>query len=487
MGCDLSKPEDLPVSGGKPSSTSKPIKGIGHTERLMSAQLKQARANVSSGGPNTVSLEADEEITKEMPKLDGEGKLMPEEVVRRTSSSLNVSRVKIGDKEKGGKTCEIQYAYRSQRGYYPDDPTKENQDKYGITLNFAGENGDALFSVYDGHGEHGHSCAAWAKKQLPQVLGKYIRQKRVQRYQQQLKAEGKPTKGAWNPKQWPMLDKADYEECCHKAFVETNTLMHKDEKVEDKLSGTTAATVCFHGGRMTVCNVGDSRVLLGHRAPSYPSAGDATAEEEKCDVETEIRMSDDEQPKHGEILAIPLSRDQTPYRKDERERVRNSGAEVKTMDQMEKREPMHDNWGDMVLGERVDIQGDPPRIWVSGRDYPGTAFTRSIGDRLADDIGVIAEPEMITKDLTVNDEFLVIATDGIFEFLTNQQVMNICAASFNPVQACEMLCKAAYDQWLVYENRTDDITVIVCFLKSSYQPTPDKEGETTESLVTSPL
>jgi serine/threonine protein phosphatase PrpC len=108
---------------------------------------------------------------------------------------------------------------------------KANQDKYGITLNFAGENGDALFSVYDGHGTEGHDCAAYAKKKLPQVLAKLVRQKRVQRYTEKLKREGKPAKGAWNPSQWPLLQADDFEQCCHKAFKETNQAMHDEKTV----------------------------------------------------------------------------------------------------------------------------------------------------------------------------------------------------------------------------------------------------------------
>jgi serine/threonine protein phosphatase PrpC len=234
---------------------------------------------------------------------------------------------------------------------------------------------------------------------------------------------------------------------------------------------------------MTVCNVGDSRVVVGHRVPSTKSSrydSEEKKEEEKCEIDAEQQNSE---PKEGEILAIPLSRDQTPYRKDERERIRKEGGEIKSIDQMEGREDVHDNWGDMVLGENIDIQGDPPRVWVEGASYPGTAFTRSLGDKIAEDIGVNAEPEIITKDLTVNDEYLVIASDGIFEFLTNQEVLNICEASSNPLQACELLTKAAYDKWLEHERRTDDITIIVCFLTSTFKPSPEEENDTTEALV----
>ena len=36
---------------------------------------------------------------------------------------------------------------------------------------------------------------------------------------------------------------------------------------------------------------------------------------------------------------------------------------------------------------------DPPLLWVPNTLYPGTAFTRSIGDMLAERIGVVATPE----------------------------------------------------------------------------------------------
>ena len=49
----------------------------------------------------------------------------------------------------------------------------------------------------------------------------------------------------------------------------------------------------------------------------------------------------------------------------------------------------------MTLGEEVDEDGDPPRIWSPDGPYPGTAFTRSIGDSVAESLGVVAEPEIL--------------------------------------------------------------------------------------------
>ena len=152
-----------------------------------------------------------------------------------------------------------------------------------------------------------------------------------------------------------------------------------------------------------------------------------------------------------------------------------------SIDQMEGNVPMHENWGNLNLGEVIDVHGDPPRVWVKGQDYPGCAFTRSLGDYIADDIGVCAEPEILTKELTKNDEILVIASDGIFEFLTNQAVIDMCAECQSPLEACERLVKASYAQWLHYEDRTDDITAIVCFLQSDADS--PKEAGTTKELI----
>jgi serine/threonine protein phosphatase PrpC len=267
------------------------------------------------------------------------------------------------------------------------------------------------------------------------------------------------------------------------------------------MSGTTAISVNFHGNLVAISNVGDSRAVLGHRISSGTGDDSAAAnkgtagnpEEEKEEIgkdnqNVEMAKSNKQPmsksfPTDGKLLAIPLSRDQTPYRKDERERVKKLGAAIMSIDQMEGHEEMHENWGDMVMGEEVDIHGDPPRVWMEGKDYPGTAFTRSIGDNLAEDVGVTAEPEMLARELTSNDHILVIASDGIFEFLTNQEVIDVCVGCATPLQACEKLVKMAYDQWLVYENRTDDITVIVCFLDCVKPPPTDGSEGTTEDLV----
>ena len=100
-----------------------------------------------------------------------------------------------------------------------------------------------------------------------------------------------------------------------------------------------------------------------------------------------------------------------------------------------------------------------------------------MGDTVGKDIGVSAEPEILSKKVTKGDEILVIASDGIFEFLTNQQVIDICSECDDPLNACTKLLEASYERWLHYELRTDDITCIVLFLKNSRPDDRDIVGK----------
>jgi len=122
-----------------------------------------------------------------------------------------------------------------------------------------------------------------------------------------------------------------------------------------------------------------------------------------------------------EIVAVDLSIDQTPFRSDELERVKMCGARVLTLDQIEGlKDPDVQCWGT----EEGD-DGDPPRLWVPNGMYPGTAFTRSIGDSIAETIGVVANPEIVVFELTQDHPFFVLASDGVFEFLSSQSVVEM--------------------------------------------------------------
>ena len=337
------------------------------------------------------------------------------------------------------KDIRLRYAYFSQRGFYPDDPFKPNQDSYCVheSISQQSQHGgvkmDSLFGVFDGHGKDGDGCAQFARANLPGQLKAALDKARAKSDHHDLQRD-------------------QIQNAILRAHVETNKNLHKNPHIDDSLSGTTAITAYFHGrrNRLTIANVGDSRAVLGQMSGGQSGGG----------VRKEGPPST--------IKAYALSRDQTPYRKDERVRVRATGARILSLDQLEGLEPINEdlseNEDDLELGEELDEGGDPPRVWAPNGDYPGTAFTRSIGDAMAEDLGVFAEPEMLSREITPDDKIIVLASDGVFEFLTNQSVIDICAKFGDPLEACRAVVAEAYELWLQYELRTDDITIIVIFI-----------------------
>lgn len=293
----------------------------------------------------------------------------------------------------------LEYSVLSQRGYYPELPDKENQDSYCIRTHIQGNPNVHFFGVFDGHGQFGMQCSTFVKDRLVELLSSDN----------------------------TLLE--DPVKAYNSAFLATNNELHESE-IDDSMSGTTAITVLVIGDTLYVANVGDSRAVISVKEGS-------------------------------QILAQDLSSDQTPFRKDECERVKLSGARVLSVDQVEGlKDPGVQSWGD----EETE-GGDPPRLWVQNGMYPGTAFTRSVGDSLAEKIGVVAVPEVSTVQLTPNHPFFVVASDGVFEFLSSQTVVDKVNSYADPRDACSAIAGESYKLWLEHENRTDDITIIIVQIK----------------------
>ncbi|CAB9519307.1 2C and cyclic nucleotide-binding/kinase domain-containing protein [Seminavis robusta] len=347
----------------------------------------------------------------------------PQSVVKKNDRVDAIDRTRTI--ETGG--IRMRFAYLSQRGKYPDDPDKPNQDAYCIKHNFANQMEDAFFGVFDGHGKDGHGCAQFTRTHLPALVERFIEKGKS-------KVNAPPNAD---------LSREQTHAALTKAHIECNKHLHKNTHIDDSLSGTTAISAYIHGkrNRITIANVGDSRAVLGQEVMIQGTKS---------------------------LKALPLSRDQTPYRKDERKRIRQTGARILSLDQLEGLEPIpdeeSDGEGDLVLGEELDEGGDPPRVWSPNGDYPGTAFTRSVGDAMAEELGVFAEPELLTREIMPQDKMIVLASDGVFEFLTNQSVVDICAKFADPLEACRAVVAESYELWLQYELRTDDITIICIFV-----------------------
>ena len=119
----------------------------------------------------------------------------------------------------------LRYAWVSQRGYYPEDLDKANQDQHCECEHFGKSGGIRdchFFGVFDGHGKTGDHCAIFAKDKVPIKL------------ERELLKNAATIDGSGTAK--TDLIKAAFKT----AYVETNEELHKDE-IDDQMSGTTAS------------------------------------------------------------------------------------------------------------------------------------------------------------------------------------------------------------------------------------------------------
>jgi serine/threonine protein phosphatase PrpC len=333
----------------------------------------------------------------------------------------------------------IDFAVLTQRGYYPSTPTKPNQDAYLAIPQLNGDENVSLFAVFDGHGAVGHTCARFTAGKLPENLKE-------------------------------ATDKGmDWPTALTTAFEKTN-LDLRESQVNDEHSGTTCCALVFVGGTCYIANVGDSRAVVARKrlidSPHARSNGDSTSYDSPPDADSSrLRTCDLSAEAMGDtaerLIAKPLSCDQTPFRKDERDRVKLAGARVLTAQQLSGSKRKTEEFDEPGENE-FDTEGDPPRIWLKSKASPGTAFSRSFGDAEAESVGVYATPEIEVREVRQDDTYIVIASDGVFEFLTNQNVVDIVQGyGDSSLEACRSVVLEAYAQWMTWDTRSDDITMIL--------------------------
>lgn len=104
MGCQQST-----ALVGDPSFESASLKQPAFTSGATGTAVKKQSTGLSSTELNATSFE---DLSDYMPRVDDNGNLMAEEIVRRTSSSLFVSSVLVGGNEKGKKPVEVKVRER---------------------------------------------------------------------------------------------------------------------------------------------------------------------------------------------------------------------------------------------------------------------------------------------------------------------------------------------------------------------------------------
>ena len=201
-------------------------------------------------------------------------------------------------------------------------------------------------------------------------------------------------------------------------FIQTNASLNEDERIDSSFSGSTCVSLLFTPTRICCINVGDSRAIIGKF--------------NGC-----------------EWSSKPLSRDHKPSEPDEMNRIIKSGGKV---------ESYRDNFGNFV---------GPERVWTKSMDGPGLAMSRSFGDEIAHKIGVVVDPEILEYYFLKEDKFIVLGSDGIWEFISNNEVVDIVKNYYldnNIEGAIEYLYNESSKRWIMEEEVIDDITIIVIFL-----------------------
>ena len=203
----------------------------------------------------------------------------------------------------------------------------------------------------------------------------------------------------------------------HHAILLSEEKLKEQKNINSEYSGSTCCMLIQVSQKLICANVGDSRAIL-------------ISEMIKEDI-------------------INLSNDHKPNFKKELERIKKYGGVV-----------------EKCLYEDGVFDG-PYRVWNSSKqEYPGLAISRSIGDTKATKLGVLAVPEFNLKTIKSNMKYIVIASDGIWEYLTNKNVTEIIKQFYNlddAKGAIEELIKKASEKWAQEGESADDITVIIIF------------------------
>lgn len=190
--------------------------------------------------------------------------------------------------------------------------------------------------------------------------------------------------------------------------------------IDHVFSGTTAVVSWLFGREVYTAWTGDSRCVIGRLASSENG--------------------------RARFRAVDLSYDQKPIRADEKRRVRAAGGRI----------------------ARWQRNIGPLRVWLPRDWTPGLAMTRSIGDTVLSEYGVSPVPEVSYFTVGSTDKFMVLASDGVWEFMTSQEVVDFVGRvrrEGHPAkEASESLVREAVRRWRRNEVVVDDTTAVVMYM-----------------------
>ena len=340
----------------------------------------------------------------------------------------------LDNKHKKGQQKNKKIGILTEAGMESDNKKKINQDNY---FDYDLKNGFKFIGVCDGHGENGKQVSEFIKKNLPKELEKELNaliaseRKRLSILEGMLKrndennSEKKEKTNIEN-----LLDYEKLNELFKKVYISINLQLFADNtKLNLKTSGSTCVGIFYKKNplkKLYTANLGDSRaIIIKHQQSS-------SGKEDKNIWSYE-----------------PLSRDHTPSEPDEAERIIQYGGEIQK-----------------IQNEDGTFEG-PLRIFKKNEEGPGLAMSRSFGDSEGESLGIIAEPEVKEYLIKKEDKALIIATDGLWEYTTNEEVVDIVKKMWEEKDVDKIvneLYKASIENWKKENCNIDDITIICVLL-----------------------
>uniref|UniRef100_A0A7N0T628 PPM-type phosphatase domain-containing protein n=1 Tax=Kalanchoe fedtschenkoi TaxID=63787 RepID=A0A7N0T628_KALFE len=306
-----------------------------------------------------------------------------------------------------------------------------NQDAMTVWENFNGEK-DVLFcGVFDGHGPSGHTVARHIRDTLPYRLSSAFRQSQLINGCN----HSGPGLSSYNTKEShedtsnpnPVL-LSTWASSFVESFKETDDELVSNPAIDSFCSGTTAVTVIKQEDHLIIANLGDSRAIMCTRG------------------------------NRNELIPDQLTVDLKPSLPGECERITKCKGRVH------------------ASPDEPDVQ----RLWLPEHDDMGLAMSRAFGDFCLKRCGLIAVPEVTCRKLTDRDEFVVLASDGVWDVLSNTEVIQIVASAAKRSMAAKLLVEKAVRAWRYRYpgSKTDDCTAICMFFK---KPSPRPSKTTLES------
>ncbi|KAI2505816.1 Sigma factor PP2C-like phosphatase [Fragilaria crotonensis] len=222
--------------------------------------------------------------------------------------------------------------------------------------------------------------------------------------------------------------KDDLEKAFKETFIKVDEELSTEPSIEPLYAGTTACAALLRDNVLTLSNAGDSRAVLARLKTTSDSTTTSTTT--------------------NAWETIPLTVDQNPDHPDEKARIERYGGYVSPPP-----EP-----------------GLSARVWLdSSCSQIGLAMARSIGDHAVKPVGVIAEPVVTSHTITKDDDFVILASDGVWEFISSEEAVEIVGSHLfkGASLACQALIEAAANRWHEEEgDYRDDITALVIRLQN---------------------